>query len=50
MMKVRFLKKKLEKYLSNYMIPRKIIFLNNLPKNSNGKIDRLKIINKFRRN
>lgn len=43
------LKKKLEKYLSNYMIPRKIIFLNNLPKNSNGKIDRLKIINKLRR-
>ena len=37
----------LEKYLSSYMIPRKIHILNNLPKNSNGKLDRAFIVRNY---
>ena len=37
----------LEKYLSLYMIPREINIIKNLPKNSNGKIDRAGITKKF---
>ena len=38
----------LEKYLSPYMIPRKICILKNLPKNSNGKLDRSGIVKNFK--
>lgn len=41
------IRKDLLKYLSMYMIPRKIYILNSLPKNTNGKIDRAGIIKKF---
>jgi acyl-coenzyme A synthetase/AMP-(fatty) acid ligase len=38
----------LEKYLFPYMIPRKICILKNLPKNSNGKLDRSAIVKNFK--
>lgn len=38
----------LEKYLSLYMIPRKIIILKDLPKNSNGKLDRSFIMKSYK--
>jgi len=38
------IRKNLENYLSQYMIPRKINIVKNLPKNSNGKIDRAGIL------
>jgi acyl-coenzyme A synthetase/AMP-(fatty) acid ligase len=38
------IRKDLERYLSPYMIPRKICVLKNLPKNSNGKLDRSGIV------
>ena len=41
------IRKNLEDYLSLYMIPREIKILKNLPKNSNGKIDRASIKRKF---
>ena len=34
------MKEKLREYLPSYMIPKKIIFLNQLPMNQNGKVDR----------
>ena len=37
----------LMKYLSLYMIPKKIHILKKLPKNSNGKLDRLEIKKKY---
>jgi len=37
------LKQELEKILPTYMIPRKFVYMNILPKNSNGKIDRKKL-------
>ena len=45
--KETIIRKNLEKYLSLYMIPRKIYIIKNLPKNSNGKIDRANITRKF---
>ena len=41
------IRKDLTKYLSRYMIPRKIHIFQNLPKNSNGKLDRSGITKKF---
>ena len=41
------IRKDLSKYLSRYMIPRKIHILPNLAKNSNGKLDRSGISKKF---
>ena len=41
------IRKDLSKYLSRYMIPRKIHILQNLAKNSNGKLDRSGISKKF---
>ena len=41
------IRKNLEDHLSLYMIPRVINILKNLPKNSNGKIDRASIKRKF---
>jgi len=41
------IRRNLEDYLSLYMIPRKINIIKNLPKNSNGKIDRAGIEKKF---
>jgi acyl-coenzyme A synthetase/AMP-(fatty) acid ligase len=38
----------LKKYLSPYMIPRKICILKNLPKNSNGKLDRSGIVKNYK--
>ena len=38
-------RKDLSNLLANYMIPKKIILRSKLPLNSNGKIDRKKIIN-----
>lgn len=35
--------KKLNEYLPRYMIPNNIIFLNELPKNQNGKVDRISL-------
>ena len=37
----------LQKFLSLYMVPRKIFIINSLTKNSNGKLDRSGIIKKF---
>ena len=37
----------LKKELVNYMIPSKIVLVKNLPLNSNGKIDRKKIIKEY---
>ena len=37
----------LKKELVSYMIPSKIILVKNLPLNSNGKIDRKKIIKEY---
>ena len=39
------IRKDLSNFLSNYMIPKKIILRSKIPLNSNGKIDRKKIIN-----
>ncbi len=39
--------KMLKKELPNYMIPAKIILVNNIPINSNGKLDRKKIIKTY---
>ena len=36
----KFLKEKLKKYIPNYMIPKKFKFLEKLPMNNNGKVDR----------
>ncbi len=36
-------KKDILNFLPNYMIPKKLILVNNLPRNTNGKIDRRKI-------
>ena len=41
------IRKDLTKYLSRYMIPRKIHIFQNLPKNSNGKLDRSGLTKKF---
>ena len=38
----------LEKYLPPYMIPRKIFIVENLPKNSNGKLDRSGIVKNYK--
>lgn len=38
---------KLNNYLPKYMIPNDIIFLNQLPKNQNGKVDRIKLKENF---
>ena len=38
---------RLSKVLPNYMIPKKIFFLSFIPKNSNGKIDRKALRNKY---
>lgn len=40
MEKAMDLKEKLQKYLQPYMIPQRFVFLNSLPMNDNGKIDR----------
>lgn len=42
-LKKNIIKKLLLQFIPSYMIPRKFIFINNLPKNSNGKIDRKKL-------
>lgn len=36
------------KYLPDYMIPQKVYFIDNMPLTSNGKIDRLKLIEKVK--
>ena len=41
------IKKLAEKELPNYMIPSKIILVKNIPLNSNGKLDRKKIIKNY---
>ena len=41
------IKKAAQKELPQYMIPSKFILVQNIPLNSNGKIDRKKIINKY---
>ena len=38
------LRVKLIKYLSNYKIPKKIIYINKIPKNNYGKIDRKQLV------
>lgn len=35
--------KELKKYLPNYMIPHKVIITDDLPKNANGKVDRINL-------
>jgi D-alanine--poly(phosphoribitol) ligase subunit 1 len=45
--KIEEISKLLKKELSDYMIPSKIVLINNFPLNSNGKLDRKKIIKKF---
>ncbi|MDD7765561.1 MAG: D-alanine--poly(phosphoribitol) ligase subunit DltA [Peptoniphilaceae bacterium] len=37
---VKFLKEELQKYVPSYMVPKKFKFLEKLPMNNNGKIDR----------
>lgn len=41
------IKKLAEEELPNYMIPSKIILVKNIPLNSNGKLDRKKIIKNY---
>ena len=41
------LKKELRQMIPSYMVPSKINFLKNLPKNANGKIDRTKLSTEF---
>lgn len=41
------LREVINKYLPNYMVPGKIIKLDNLPFNLNGKIDRIKLRNRY---
>ena len=41
------IKYQLKKLLPNYMIPKKFFFVTRLPKNSNGKLNRLKIQNEY---
>lgn len=36
----QYLRTEIKKYIPNYMIPNKIIFMKELPKNVNGKVDR----------
>ena len=40
---VSYIKEELEKLIPHYMIPKKIKFLDSLPMNNNGKIDRKKL-------
>ena len=35
--------KELKNYLPNYMIPDNVIITDDLPKNANGKVDRIKL-------
>ena len=37
----------LKEYLPDYMIPREFILIKELPKNKNGKVDRIKVISLF---
>ena len=41
------IRESLIKELPNYMRPKKIFFLKNMPLNSNGKIDRRELLNKY---
>ncbi len=38
-----FIKNKIEELVPEYMIPRKVIYMENMPINANGKIDRVKL-------
>ena len=38
------IKEELKKYIPSYMIPKKIIFIEKIPTNNNGKIDRKKLM------
>ena len=42
--KIRFL---LKKIIPNYMMPKQIFLVKSLPKNSNGKLNRLKIEHEY---
>ena len=37
------MKERIEKLVPEYMIPGKVIYLENMPINANGKIDRIKL-------
>ena len=37
---IKFLKEELQKYVPSYMVPKKFKFLEKLPMNNNGKVDR----------
>ena len=41
--KISYIEKEIQKLLPKYMLPNKYIELKNLPKNNNGKIDRVKL-------
>ena len=47
---IKNIKNKINQKLPKYMKPTEIIILKNLPKNSNGKIDRNRIINNYYKN
>ena len=38
-----YIKERIEKLVPEYMIPGKVIYLENMPINANGKIDRIKL-------
>ena len=38
------IKEELKQYIPSYMIPKKIIFIEKIPTNNNGKIDRKKLM------
>ena len=41
---VRMLKEQMRQYLPDYMIPKKIVFLDHIPMTSNGKADRKRLM------
>lgn len=41
----QILKEQLQKYVPSYMVPKKFKFLEKLPMNNNGKIDRKELKN-----
>ena len=38
-----FIKERIEKLVPEYMIPGRVIYMENMPINANGKIDRVKL-------
>ena len=43
----KFIRKELSKFIPKYMIPTRFVFIKDWPLNSNGKIDRKKLLDNF---